>query len=406
MHPKPILRGGLSLLAAATLSFSAGPAVAGELPSIPTVVPGQEQPVFHAGAPVPTPFGAGDYVGYVSDISSYPGGAYLEVVKGFPALKANAEVMAANNAQAIAINNSATPEQIAQAQRDALADQDGVVGALSTAFGSTVGEQLRTALAEHRLPKTQMLLNAGWFARAGGIASSMFVEKAIYANPRPFVALPDQVRRYPIAEREIYLSSKSFPSGHTNQATWVATLLAAMFPEAAPQLLARASDYSHNRIVLGVHYPLDVIAGRMTGTAAAADRWNDPKMRANLLAAAEEIRQEIAWRCGMSLKDCMAKDAPYSADPVAVVTQRQAYGFSPLGAVDAPMLVPQAAPDLLITAFPQLNWEQRRQVLAATASPAGYPLDDPQLPWARINLARAFAAQVTVNPDGSVMVRG
>lgn len=35
-------------------------------------------------------------------------------------------------------------------------------------------------------------------------------------------------------------------------------------------------------------WAVPVIAGRMTGTAAAAARWNDPKMRANLQAAAAD----------------------------------------------------------------------------------------------------------------------
>lgn len=35
-------------------------------------------------------------------------------------------------------------------------------------------------------------------------------------------------------------------------------------------------------------WAVPVITGRMNGTAAAADRWNDPKMRANLQAAAAD----------------------------------------------------------------------------------------------------------------------
>ena len=77
-------------------------------------------------------------------------------------------------------------------------------------------------------------------------------------------------------------------------------------------------------------------------------------------------------------------------------------------ATDVPVTVPQAAPDLLINRFPTLTWEQRATVIAATALPSGYPLDDqgPDGSWQRINLAAAYSAQVDVNADGSLTVNG
>ncbi|WP_313286491.1 phosphatase PAP2 family protein, partial [Corynebacterium vitaeruminis] len=91
----------------------------------------------------------------------------------------------------------------------------------------------------------------------------------------------------------------SFPSSHANQAALVTTLLSAVLPELAPQLLARGSQAGESRVVMGVHYPLDVIGGRMTGVAAAADRWNDPHMRDALTQAGAELRAELEWRAGV-----------------------------------------------------------------------------------------------------------
>ncbi|MDO4910162.1 MAG: phosphatase PAP2 family protein [Corynebacterium sp.] len=377
-------------------------ASAGELPTIPAVAPGQEEPVLHEGAPIPVRFGLGDYVGYISDLSSHPWGVYLDVISDFKNLKTNQAVMVSNLDQVVDINNNASPETIARAQSDALADQDGVFTAIIDAFGTENAEYLKTALAEHRLPKTSMLFNGGWFARAGGIASSTFVEKAIYKNSRPFVSAPERIKRYEVPGEEIYLSSKSFPSGHTNQATWVTTLLAAALPEYSEQLLARGSESGYNRMVLGVHYPLDIMGGRMTGTAAAADRWNDPKMRAAVTAAAEEIRAELAWRHSLNPQGV---NAPYSTNPVGEYTERMSYGFEAIASTSEAMIVPQQAPDLLVNKFPELNWEQRRQILEQTATPSGMPLDVAgKASWERLNLAAAFAARYQLDDAGNVHV--
>ncbi|MDO4908969.1 MAG: phosphatase PAP2 family protein [Corynebacterium sp.] len=383
------------------LTLGTGVAAADPLPTIPAVAPGQEEPTLYPGAPVPVRFSLNDYVGYISDISSHPWGIYLDVVSDFKNLKTNEAIMRSNLDQVAAINNNASEAAIRRAQSDALADQDGVFSAISDAFGSENAGYIKTALAEHRLPKTAMLFNGGWFARAGGIASSTFVEKEIFKNPRPFVAAPDRIKRYEVPGKEIYLSSKSFPSGHTNQATWVTTLLAAALPEYSEQLLARGSESGYNRIVLGVHYPLDVMGGRMTGIAAAADRWNDPKMRAAVQAAAQEIRAELAWRHSLNPE---AQNIPYSNDPVGDYTSRMHYGFSKISPSGG-ILVPNQVPDLLINKFPELNWEQRRQILEQTADESGYPLDQAGQPsWERINLARAFAARYELDSAGNVHV--
>ena len=82
------------------------------------------------------------------------------------------------------------------------------------------------------------------------------------------------------------------------------------------------------------------------------------------------------------------------------------YGFKPVYNTNAPMIVPQAAPDLLLSRHPNLNYDQRASVIRQTAIPAGSPLDDQSArgSWQRVNLAAALAATVTVNADGSVSV--
>ena len=107
------------------------------------------------------------------------------------------------------------------------------MNAFSDSLGAELGGYFRAALRENRLPKTTYLLGNGYLARAGGIASSTFVEKEYFGYERPFVVAPKRIKKYQSGPRNFYGKSKAFPSGHTNQATWVTTLLAMQLPELA-----------------------------------------------------------------------------------------------------------------------------------------------------------------------------
>jgi undecaprenyl-diphosphatase len=81
---------------------------------------------------------------------------------------------------------------------------------------------------------------------------------------------PDRVTHdVPIARHVQMPRSTSFPSGHAASAFAFATGVATASPEAGIPLYAAASVVAYSRVHTGVHYPLDVVAGAVTGVAVA-----------------------------------------------------------------------------------------------------------------------------------------
>ena len=72
--------------------------------------------------------------------------------------------------------------------------------------------------------------------------------------PRPLIGIPH---------------SKSFPSGHAATSFACATVLAVLAPRAAPLFLVLAVAIAYSRLYVGVHWPLDVLAGALIGLVTA-----------------------------------------------------------------------------------------------------------------------------------------
>jgi undecaprenyl-diphosphatase len=89
------------------------------------------------------------------------------------------------------------------------------------------------------------------------------VLKPLGARTRPDRDLHD----VPVARHVAMPRSTSFPSGHSASAFAFATGVAAGFPEAGIPLTGAAALVAYSRVHTGVHYPVDVIAGSVTGVA-------------------------------------------------------------------------------------------------------------------------------------------
>lgn len=80
-------------------------------------------------------------------------------------------------------------------------------------------------------------------------------------RPRPFV-VQDAVTRVLLTDIQHYCS---FPSGHAANAFMVAVILSSLHKRKWPVFYSAAFLVSLSRVYLGVHYPLDVLAGAVLG---------------------------------------------------------------------------------------------------------------------------------------------
>lgn len=382
----------------------------------------------------------------------------------------NSEVLGRNDELAVWINNHATSAQQFKALQDA---NDTTYQVASDGLGSELGEIYLHGLKNAELPLTNALL--------GEIINYVNTEgaKTHYSYPRPYLrsdtgtsdsecgvatynasslkpyrlgksyadssgnldinrlaSQTDNTGKYTSVGTNLsagyssFCGSGSFPSGHATGAYLGDLTLATLVPQLAPSILARASEQGNNRIVLGVHYPLDVMGGRIAGEAGVATRWSDAEYRENVIKPArEELVAYLEKKCGGTLEECIANQTPYQDDPyngsvlpggssqtvtdeasaVAVYTERLTYGFPRTGTIGLAPSVPAKAANLLISTYPTLTTAQRTEVLGQTEIESGYPLDrsgSAEGSWERLNLAAAMSAKVEVETDGTVKVLG
>lgn len=111
--------------------------------------------------------------------------------------------------------------------------------------------------------------------------------KKFWKRPRPH-QLSELVK--PIVELS---KSGAWPSGHTTLGTMTGIILADMVPEKRADIMARAWEYGHNRVVAGIHYPSDVEMGRISGTVIAEELMRRDDFKAEYEQAKAELRSDL-----------------------------------------------------------------------------------------------------------------
>jgi len=111
-----------------------------------------------------------------------------------------------------------------------------------------------------------------------------------------------------------------YPSGGVMNSTLTAIILADMIPEKRSELFERNLEYANNRVVVGVHYPRDVIGGQMAGVAAAQAFFDTPAFMKEYEPARDELRRVLGYPpVKKSIEDAIASGTlgatPTSSDP-------------------------------------------------------------------------------------------
>jgi acid phosphatase (class A) len=83
---------------------------------------------------------------------------------------------------------------------------------------------------------------------------------------------------------------RSYPSGHATMGYSVGIVLAALIPDKAQAILARAADYAYSREICGDHYPADLEASHALGSAVGITLLNNAALKAEIEAAKAELR--------------------------------------------------------------------------------------------------------------------
>lgn len=217
-----------------------------------------------------------------------------------------------------------------------------------------------------------------------------------------------------------------FPSGHTAEA-WRDTLaMAYLVPQRYQELISRAMEMGENRILSGMHSPLDVMGGRVHATAVVAYNLSNVAYYTSAVksAAYNQAQAYLQGKTGsadfnalntyahtIKTTDSSSADydrfASYSSNRTSYF-QRLTYGFAQINAAGQTSTVPKGAEVLLETRLPYLSADQRRVVLKSTALDSGYPLGNDGEGWGRLNLFAAadgygnFNGDVAVNLNASL----
>lgn len=183
---------------------------------------------------------------------------------GSPAQKAEL----AETEQAVAAR---TPEMLQQATSDDATENP-------TIYRAVIGDGFDL----DKLPATSKMLDDVMHEQRTAAGRA----KKFFQRARPWVSDPDLKTCGP---RGIDWHS-SYPSGHATMGYATGVVLAALIPEKAQAILTRARGFAENRIVCGMHFRRDIVAGQVLGTAVAVSLLHSAAFKTEFDAAEQELK--------------------------------------------------------------------------------------------------------------------
>jgi acid phosphatase (class A) len=164
------------------------------------------------------------------------------------------------------VQESRTPAEVARAESEAKLTM--------AAFTQVVGKWFTA----ENLPLTAKLIKA---AEADSKVFSA-AAKDHFGRKRP----PNDARVKPTIHGE---DEPSYPSGHATRGMLFGLILAELDPEQRDALMDRAREIGWDRVIAGVHFPSDLVAGRVLGQAIFQGMSSNPSFRKDLEAAKAEF---------------------------------------------------------------------------------------------------------------------
>ena len=161
---------------------------------------------------------------------------------------------------------SSTPQDVALANADEAKAFE--------AFAPAIGNDFHF----ENMPHTTALLKT---ARSTA-SKAITVAKNYWKRLRPY----QLDKTLPSAKEE---ASYGYPSGHSTHGMAAALVLCELFPEKRDAILDMGRKLGWDRVVLGKHYPTDIVAGRVFAQALVREMKKSPDFQRDLAAAREEI---------------------------------------------------------------------------------------------------------------------
>lgn len=115
------------------------------------------------------------------------------------------------------------------------------------------------------------------------------VAKAYFHRLRPYGADPSLKTCEPVKPGKA-AKLNSYPSGHSTLAFSMGVVLADLMPAKSQAILVRAGQYAERRLVCGVHYRSDIVAGQQFGTILALRLMENSVFRAQMEKARAELQ--------------------------------------------------------------------------------------------------------------------